>query len=605
MKILDSVNYPKDLKKLNIEQLKQLCTEIRKVLIETVSKNGGHLSSNLGVVELTVSLLKTFDFPEDKIVYDVGHQSYVHKILTGRKNEISTIRKFGGLSGFPKPSESEYDAFETGHAGTAISAAYGIAEANRLSGNNNFAIALVGDGALSNGLSMEGLNNAGHSSTNLIVILNDNEMSISPNVGNLRNYLTKLRTQPGYTNFKTELEKLLKKIPVAGKPISRILKKTKHGIKHMLIPGTMFEELGFNYIGPIDGHDIENLTTVFERAKTMNQPTFIHVLTKKGKGYAFAEQTPGLYHGPSGFDPKKPIEAKVNENSCSEIAGAKLTQLGKKDERVVAICAAMEDGTGLYRFHREIPDRFFDVGISEGHAVTFGGGLAAAGKIPVFAVYSTFLQRCYDNIVHDVALSGKHMVFLVDRCGISGPDGETHQGIFDVPMLMNIPGVKIYTPSTKTELEKAIEKAVLDDNCPVFVRYPKGRVVDDAADVDLSKARIMREGSDVTVVTMSKMTEIAAETEFDGDHIHLNCIKPIDIDPILRSARKTGRVITLEDNITSGGMGQKVASLLKEKGFDGSVEIVGVDSFVEHGSVNELLEKYGLDAKAIAKRINK
>ena len=605
MKILDSVNYPLDLKKLNNKDLEQLAGEIRTLLVETVSEKGGHLSSNLGVVELTISLLKTFNLPDDKIVYDVGHQSYVHKILTGRKEAFSTLRTFGGVSGFPKPSESEYDAFETGHAGTAISVAYAIAEANRMSGKDDFAIAVVGDASLSNGLSMEGLNNAGRSSTKLIVILNDNEMSISPNVGNLRSYLTKLRTQPGYENFKTDVEKFLNKIPLAGKPISNVLKSTKLGIKHALIPGTLFEEMGFSYIGPVDGHNIYELTTALERAKSITQPVFIHVMTKKGKGYAYAENTPGIYHGIGKFDYKKPFVVKVDENSYSEIAGKKLTELGKKDERIVAICAAMEDGTGLYRFHKEIPERFFDVGISEEHAVTFGGGLASCGKIPVFAVYSTFLQRCYDNIIHDVVLSKRHMVFLVDRAGISGPDGETHQGIFDISMLMGIPGVKIYTPSTKKELEKAIETAVLCDNCPVFVRYPKGTAEVGTDVSDINKAVLLREGKDVTLVTMSKMTEVVKRAEFDGDHIHLNCIKPVDIEPILKSALKTGRVITAEDNITANAMGEKVALLLKENGFDGPVENMGLDIIPEHGSIDELLGKYGLDAQSINKRIYK
>ncbi len=605
MKILDSVNYPNDLKKLNNSQLEQLSGEIRELLVETVSKNGGHLASNLGIVELTVSLLKAFNLPKDKIVYDVGHQSYVHKILTGRKERFSTLRTFGGLSGFPKTSESEYDTFETGHSGTAISVAYGIAEANRLDKNNDFAIAVVGDASLSNGLSMEGMNNAGRSSTRLIVILNDNEMSISPNVGNLRTYLTKLRTQPGYNSFKADVEKFLEKIPLIGAPVGKFLKKTKYGIKHMLIPGTLFEGFGFNYIGPIDGHNIGLMTTVFERAKTMEQPVFIHVVTKKGKGYSFAEKTPGLYHGTGSFNSKKPIEYKVNENSYSEIAGRELTRLGKENDKIVAVCAAMEDGTGLYRFHREIPERFFDVGISEEHAVTFCGGLASQGKIPVFAVYSTFLQRCYDNIIHDVALSKRHVVFLVDRGGISGPDGETHQGIFDVPMLMSIPGVKIYTPSTDKELEKAIETAVLYDNCPVFVRYPKGNAKKDSREVDISRARILREGKNVTVVTMSKMTEVVSETEFDGDHIHLNCIKPIDTETIYSSAVKTGRVITFEDNMVSCGMGQALSDLLRAKGFEGKIENVGLDGFVEHGSVEELLEKYGLNEEGIKKRIYK
>ncbi len=605
MKILDLVNYPKDLKKLNNDQLKQLASEIRTLLVDIVSKNGGHLSSNLGVVELTIALLKVFNLPEDKLVYDVGHQSYVHKILTGRKEKIGTLRTFGGISGFPKPLESEYDAFEAGHAGTAISAAYAMAEADKLSKKENFSIALVGDASLSNGISIEGLNNAGRSATRLIVILNDNEMSISPNVGNLRKYLTKLRTEPEYVSFKSRVEKILNKIPFAGEPVSKALKTTKHGIKHALIPGTMFEEFGFNYIGPIDGHNIELMTTVFERVKASKQPAFIHVITKKGKGYSFAEKTPGIYHGTGSFDREKPIEINNDNNSYSEIAGKKVTSLAKADERIVGVCAAMEDGTGLYRFHKEIPERFFDVGINEEHAAVFCGGLASQGKIPVFAVYSTFLQRCYDNIIHDISLGNRHVVFLVDRCGISGPDGETHQGIFDVSMLMSIPNVKIYTPCTKKELECAIEKAILKDNCPVFVRYPKGNAEDESGDIDVEKARVLREGKDVTVVTMSKMTEIVKNTQFDGDHIHLNCIKPIDIEPILKSAEKTGRVLTFEDNLKTGGMGEKLNCLLKEKGFKGVVETYGLEGFVEHGSVTELLEKYELDSKAIRKRIYK
>lgn len=605
MSILDQVNSPSDIKKLNLEQLSLLCAEIRSLLIKTVSENGGHIASNLGVVEVTIALHRVFDSPRDKIIWDVGHQSYVHKILTGRKDAISTIRKYGGISGFPKTSESEHDIFNTGHSSTSISAALGIAQANRLLGNDNFTIAVIGDGALTGGLAYEALNNAGGTETNLIVVLNDNEMSISKNVGSMTNYLNKLRTQPFYFKLKKTVERTINKIPVVGENIVKALYNTKSGIKHLFLPGTFFEELGFTYIGPIDGHDIKLMTTVFERAKHLNQPVLVHVLTKKGKGYGFAEKSPALYHGTSGFDVKKPLDGKINLDSFSNVFGKKLLQLGEKNENVVAVTAAMGGATGMSFFQKKFPQRFFDVGISEGHAITFCCGLAATGKIPVVAIYSTFLQRAYDNIVHDLALQNLHVVMCLDRCGLVGEDGETHHGIFDVSYLSHIPGITIFTPSNKKELEAALETAVCQVKGPVAVRYPKGNADEGQQVEDIYAGVLLREGKSVTVVTMSRMTNVVKKVKFDGDHIHLNCIKPIDIQCIIRSLKKTGKLVTVEDNIIAGGMGECVVRELGKHGIYTKAIHLGVDDrFVTHGKISQLLTELELDEKSLERKLN-
>ncbi len=605
MKILDTVKCSHDLKKLNTKQLISLSGEIRELLINVVSKNGGHLASNLGVVELTVAIHKVFNLPEDKVVFDVGHQSYVHKILTGRKDMLDTLRKYGGISGFPKTSESEYDAFNTGHSSTSVSVAYAISKANSLNGRDNYAIALIGDAAISNGLAFEALNNAGLSGSKLIVILNDNEMSIAKNVGNISNYLTELRTRPSYHKAKEDVHSFLNKVPFVGKKIAKLIYGIKSAIKHTVIPDTMFEDLGFTYMGPVDGHDITKLCTVLERAKSMDKPVLVHAVTKKGKGYEFAEEKPHLYHGIGSFDINASATDAIDEKSYSYIAGQTACTLAQKDENIVAICAAMEEATGLRKFHISFPDRFFDVGISEGHAVTFASGLASQGKIPMVFIYSTFLQRAYDNIVHDAALSKQHIVLCVDRAGLVGADGETHHGVFDIAYLSHIPGITVLTPYTRQGLEAALKTAVCDVKGTVAVRYPRGAAPDGNVVDDVFKAELLREGHKVTVVTMSRMSEIVAGVDFDGDHINLNSVKPLDIDAIIKSVRKTGRLITAEDNLISGGMGEMITSELYRRGIFVKTENLGIkDRFVTHGSVDELLRENGLDKDSIKKRID-
>lgn len=605
MKILDNIYSSKDIKKLNIQKLKKLTVEIREFLVDSVSETGGHLASNLGVVELTLALHKVFDFPNDSLVFDVGHQSYVHKLLTGRKEEFNTLRKYGGVSGFPKREESDCDAFSTGHAGDAISVAYGIAEANKAEKNNNYSIALTGDASLANGLSFEGLNNAGTSKDNLIVILNDNEMSISKNVGNLTEYLTTLRTAPGYNRFKYGVKDFVEAIPVIGSVVEKSLSGAKNSVKKLLIPGTIFEQLGFNYIGPVDGHDIERLITILHRVKNVKKPVFLHVVTKKGKGYSFAEKTPTLYHGVGKFDKNVPLTPCVDKETTSYIAGNTVTRLAKEDKNIVAICAAMEDGCGFTEFHKNFPERFYDVGISEGHAVTFAAGLATKGKIPVVAIYSTFMQRAYDNILHDMAINKVHSVLLLDRAGISGEDGETHQGIFDINYLRTIPNVTIFTPYTKKQLEKAIETAIYNTNGVAVVRYFKGKIKDDESEFDLYKPLKLRNGTKATLVTYSKMTAVMENEEFDADHFHLNCVSDIDYSEIFESVRKTKNLVIAEDSIKNGGVGEKICTALAVEGITAKCKCFAIENeFVPAGSVEELLKHCSIDSETIARYIN-
>lgn len=602
MGIIDSIKSPNDVKKLNNAELKRLAGEIRQCVIEAVAKNGGHLASNLGIVEITLALFKAFDLPEDKIVYDVGHQCYVHKILTGRKESMNSLRTYGGIAGFPKIQESEYDAFNTGHSGNSVSVAMAMAEANRLNDKDAFAIAVIGDGSLSNGLAFEGLNNAGRKKSNLVVILNDNEMSISQNVGSLSNYLSMLRTEPKYFGLKKKIQDSLGQMKGIGKGLTKALSVTKDSFKHLLVPDTVFEALGFTYVGPIDGHDIELLTTVFERIKTINKPVLVHTITKKGKGYAFAENNPAAYHGTGAFDIKKPLFLEEKKDSYAYALDETLCELGEDNKDIVGICAAMEHAVGMSKFHKAFPDRFFDAGICEGHAVTFAAGFAASGKIPVVAVYSTFMQRAYDNIISDVALTNQHVIFCMDRAGLSGEDGETHHGIFDVSFMLHIPNITVLTPRSPKVLERALKTAINDIKGPVAIRYPKSGMYETGIPEDIFKAELLREGKNVTVITMSRMTDVVSKIEFDGDHINLNSIKPIDKDTIIKSALKTKRVITVEDNIIKGGMGELVEDVLK--GLDVSVTKLGIDDkFVTHGKVDELLAECGLGANDIKKVI--
>ncbi len=603
MGIIDSIKSPEDVKKLNNAELARLSGELRKIVTESVAKNGGHLASNLGIVEITLALFKVFNLPEDKIVYDVGHQCYVHKILTGRKDKMDTLRTYGGVAGFPKIQESEYDAFNTGHSGDSVSVAMGIAESNRLNKKDAFAIAVIGDGSLSNGLAFEGLNNAGREKSNLVVVLNDNEMSISKNVGSLSNYLSMLRTRPKYSDFKRNIQNRLGKLNGVGSKLSKALSVTKDSLKHLLIPDTVFEALGFTYVGPIDGHDIELLTTVFEQIKHINKPVLVHTITKKGKGYTFAENNPAAYHGTGAFDVSKPLNVVEKKNSFNYVLDKVLCEQAEKNENIVGICAAMEQAVGMSKFHKSFPDRFYDAGICEGHAVTFAAGMAISGKTPVVAIYSTFMQRAYDNVISDVALTNQHVVFCMDRAGLSGEDGETHHGLFDVSYMLSVPNMTVLTPRSPDVFEKALEIAINDIEGPVSIRYPKsGAYSNGNIPEDIFKAELLREGNKVTVITMSRMTEVVASIDFDGDHINLNSIKPLDKEAIIKSASKTGRVITVEDNLISGGMGDKVAEILKELKIP--VTKLGIyDRFVTHGSVDELLKELKLDKDSILKVI--
>lgn len=604
MAILENMNKLQDLKQLNYENMAQLAAEIRSFLVDSVSKTGGHLASNLGVVELTLALHKVFNSPEDSIVFDVGHQSYVHKILTGRKDAFKTLRQHNGLSGFPKVSESEHDSFNSGHASNSISVALGFAEANRLMKNENHSIAVLGDGALTGGLCYEALNNAGRSKANLIVILNDNEMSISPNVGSMTKYLNKLRTGPKYTSMKRSVkEKLVQN--KAGEKVYTFLDRTKDGVRRMLLAPTLFEELGFTYIGPIDGHNIENLCTVLERAKDLNKPVFIHVYTKKGKGYPFAEQAPHLYHGTGPFDITKAVTPSDAE-TFSSVCGNTLHALGEQNKNLVAVSAAMADATGLLPFAKKYPERFFDVGISEAHAVTFSAGLSAKGYFPAVCIYSTFMQRAYDSILHDMALQPHVSALLcLDRAGLVGADGETHHGIFDISYLSHIPNVEIFTPYTAEGLEAAIHLAVTEQKKVYAVRYPRGGAVHGEIVSDVYVPEQLRNGEKVTVVSCSNMTNVVKDVHFDGDHFHLNCIKPVKIDEIAKSLAKTGKLVTIEDNVIKGGMGMLLGEALAKAGVYGIQHLsLGIDdAFVTHGSVDELLCDLELDAKSLETKI--
>lgn len=604
MAILEKINSPRDLKQLKTEELTVLAAEIRRFLIDSISETGGHLASNLGIVELTLAIHKVFDSPNDSIVWDVGHQSYVHKILTGRKDRFPTLRKFGGLSGFPKTAESVHDTFNSGHSSDSISVALGIAEANRLKNNKNFAVAVLGDGALTGGLAYEALNNAGRSKANLIVILNDNEMSISHNVGSMTNYLNKLRTDVKYTNLKERVKSRLSLTP-AGSRLSKVLNNTKYGIKHLFLPGTLFEALGFTYIGPIDGHDTSMLLSVLESAKHLEKPVFIHVYTKKGKGYTFAENAPDLYHGTGAFDKTKPI-VPSEKQTFSKVSGDEILNLAKTDSKIVAVSAAMADSTGLKPFSETFPKRFFDVGISEAHAVTFSAGLAESGFFPIICIYSTFMQRAYDSIVHDLALQQNlSAVLCLDRAGLVGEDGETHHGIFDIAYLSHIPNVKVFTPHTAEGVKAALRHAAAEKKGIYAIRYPRGEAENGEEISDIFAPEQLRAGEKVTVVTVSRMTNVLEKTDFNGDHFHLNCIKPIKTAEIIKSLQKTHRLVTAEDNLLTGGMGQLLANALNDAGFDAYKHLpLGIrDRFVPQGSVCELLSYLELDEKHIAEKI--
>ncbi|UWG98992.1 1-deoxy-D-xylulose-5-phosphate synthase [Dehalobacter sp. DCM] len=612
MRLLDIVESPTDLKKMNISDLTILAEDIRQEMIDIVSVNGGHLASNLGVVELTLALHRVFDCPADKIIWDVGHQSYVHKLLTGRKEEFKTIRQFHGLAGFPKRSESECDCFDTGHASTSISAALGFAKARDIKKENYHVIAVIGDGAMSGGMAYEALNQAGNSDSNLIIVLNDNEMFISENVGAMSSYLNKIRTAPTYDKKKKDLQNFLKNIPGIGDSVAKAAGKAKDGLKYFLVPGMVFEELGLTYLGPINGHDISALEMVFNQAKQKKGPVIIHVKTCKGQGYEPAKQYPDIFHGVGPFAKETgEVLKKEAPPTYTKIFGETICELAQTDERIVAVTAAMGSGTGLNEFGSRFPERFFDVGIAEPHAVTFAAALALAGLKPVVSMYSTFYQRAYDQVLHDVCLQNAKVVFAVDRAGIVGEDGPTHHGIFDISFFRAIPNLTLMAPKDENELKQMIYTAFTFDN-PVAVRYPRSAGVGVAMDTTYEilpkgKAELLREGSDVTLIGFGPVVNIclkAAESlESQGIQagvVNLRFINPIDRDLIVSQSQLTGRIVTVEDHILAGGMGSAVMEVLDSEGIEGIiVERIGYASYIEHGALSELYEEYGITAEGI------
>ncbi len=609
--ILDNVNDLEDFKSLPVKDLPKLASEIREFLVDNVSKTGGHLAPNLGVVELTMALHYVFNSPNDKIIFDVGHQSYVHKILTGRKDKFNTLRQLDGLSGFPKRRESIHDIFNTGHSSTSISSAIGIATANKLSGKSDYVVAVIGDGSLTGGLAFEGLNNAKINDTNLIVILNDNQMSISHSVGNLENYLTSLRSNEFYRSSKKNLKTILLLIPIIGKPIYKFLIKVKNTIKHWILPKSiLFEQFGFTYLGPIDGHNLKSLIKILQRAKTAKKPALVHVMTQKGKGYKPAEQNPDIFHGVGKFDKTTGEIIAKPSSSYSQCFGDELYRLAEKNDKIVAITAAMASGTGLKNFSKRFPNRFFDVGIAEEHAVTFAAGLASSGYIPVFAVYSTFLQRAYDQIIHDVALQNLHVIFAIDRAGIVGEDGETHHGIFDLSYLSHIPNLVIMAPKDGNELKQMLDFAV-NYNGPIAIRYSKGGFKNElvcTTPLKFGTAEIIKEGKDLTIVaigktvgTATKIQEILKDKSIEI--INARFLKPLDKVTILNSIRKTKKVITIEDNVINGGLASSIKDLIvNEKNIE-SKFFAYPDEFIKHGRIDEIEKLYRIDAESISKQL--
>jgi 1-deoxy-D-xylulose-5-phosphate synthase len=565
-KLLSNINSPEDLKKLDFSSLKKLSDEIREFLINNILKTGGHLASNLGVVELTLALHRSFSVPKDKIIWDVGHQCYVHKMICGRKDKFGTLRMKGGLSGFPKPSENPCDLFCTGHCGTSLSVALGLACARDLSGDSEHVVAVIGDASLPNGLSMEALNHIIHSEKKVIIVLNDNQMSIGETKGALAKYLNKIRTNPKYYKVKRTSHAFLDNLPFIGSTAVKILRKSKKLLKFLAGPGILFESLGYKYLGPFDGHNIERLCTAFEEAKSTNAPVIVHVITTKGKGFVPAECAPSDYHAMPPVAPQN----KITPKSASAVFGEAMVNLASKNPKLISISPSMPVSCGLKDFMVSFPDRFFDTGIAEAHAVTFAAGLASGGYTPVVSVYSTFLQRAYDSLIHDVALGNHHVVLAVDRAGIVGEDGETHQGIFDISYLSHMPKMSVLSPADNKELRDMLEFAVSDYNSPIAIRYPKGTLNDLRAPAfEFGKACILKGGTGVTIAAEGKMVhtaikcaEILEKKNISAEIINIRTIKPLDAETILNSAKKTGLLFTIEDNVRSGGVGTMIAAEL-------------------------------------------
>lgn len=595
-KLLSSLELPNDIKLLSANEKKSLCNEIRTKIIETVSKNGGHLSSNLGAVELTLALHSIFDSPNDKIVFDVGHQSYAHKLLTGRFNRFDTLRQNGGISGFTRPSESEHDPAVSGHSSNSISVALGLAQGMKLKGDDHHAIAVIGDGALTGGLAYEGLNNAGRSDTNIIVVLNYNEMSISKNVGGIAKYLSELRTTDSYRKTKSTTKRIIERIPLVGKLIKNTISASKDSLKEKLLHCTIFEDLGFEFIGPVDGHNVEKLEAAFSAAKKIDGPVLVQVNTIKGYGYTPAQEMPGEYHGVSSFDIETGKKPEKKE-SYSDHFGKTLAEMARKDDRICAITAAMKYGSGLNYFDSDLKSRLFDVGIAEEHAICFASGLAKEGMIPVFSVYSSFLQRCYDELIHDVAISGQHVVIAIGNSGIVGEDGETHQGLFDIPFLNTIPNTTVYSPSSFYELDKCLHKAIYDDVGLVCVRFPKGEDIGNFCDTDEDFIHI-NNNSDTLLVTYGR--EIA-DVKIAAEAINADILKIVKVIPLSQEVneiiKKYKHVYVFEESVINGSVGEKL------KLFKDDIKIYGINGFVPSMKTCEAKELYKLSANEIINEI--
>lgn len=613
--VLDQIQKENDIKKLSDEELEELRVELREFLIQNIAKTGGHLASNLGVVELTMALHLTFTLPQDKIIWDVGHQSYTHKILTGRKEAFATLRQFGGISGFPKGSESASDSFDTGHSSTSISAGLGLAKAREITGEDYSVVSVIGDGALTGGMAFEGLNNASDMKTNFIIVLNDNNMSISENVGGMNRYLSNFRTADAYMDLKLNVMNSLNRIPVYGERMVKRIRNAKSGIKQLLVPGMYFEEMGIIYLGPVDGSDIKAMCKAFSEAKRVRGPVLVHVITKKGDGYLPAEQHPARFHGTEPFDIKTgELLTRRTKPNYTDVFSAVMKKLGEREPQLVAITAAMADGTGLTRFARLYPNRFFDVGIAEGHGVTFAAGLAKAGLVPVVAVYSSFLQRAYDQILHDVCQQKLHVVFAVDRAGLVGSDGATHQGIFDLSYLTSIPGLTVMAPKNRWELSDMLRFAIRFDG-PIAVRYPRGEAYDGLrefrAPIETGRSEVLYEESQIALFALGSMMSIAEkvrdvlkEQGYSVTLVNARFAAPLDEACIRKLADTHELIVTMEENVASGGLGEHVAAFVCREQLSVRLLAVSVpDQFVEHGSVGELYEMLGLDVASVAERI--
>ena len=613
--MIENVNSTDDLKKLDLKEKNILAQEIRDYIINIVSDTGGHLASNLGVVELTIALESVFDLPKDKIIWDVGHQTYVHKIFTGRKEELKTLRQLNGIAGFPKFSESETDSFNTGHSSTSISAAMGMAKARDIKGEDNNVIAVIGDGALTGGMALEALNHVGSTKTKIIVVLNDNEMSISKNIGGINMLLSRLRTRRKYTISNEYGKRIVSKIPGIGNFTIKVIRRIKRSIKQLILPKMYFEEIGFKYLGPVDGHNIQDLEYLLSSAKKLDGPVLIHVLTKKGKGYKPAEENPDKFHSTSSFIIANGNLKKEKKKDYSAVFGNKLVSLAEKNDKIVAITAAMKDGTGLKEFALKYPNRYFDVGIAEQHALTFAAGLAKEGMIPFVPIYSSFYQRAYDQVIHDICLQNLPVIMCIDRAGIVGNDGETHQGLYDLSFLNVVPNMTIMAPKDFMELEQMMEFA-MNFNKPISIRYPRGGEdeykFDKHDDIKNGKAEILKDGKDITIISIGKMvayamkvSEILEKENFDIGVINARFLKPLDKDTILSKIKDKKLVITIEDGTVVGGLG----SAIKELAIDNDMKNIKCksfaypDKFIQHGTPNELEEIYGVNVDSIIKYI--